>query len=57
MSVIEMILSKKEETKYAQSWSLPNYRYKKTKMLIIKTKITIIGDINNNDNSENNYES
>lgn len=57
MSVIVMILSKKEETKYAQSWSLPNYRYKKTKMLIIKTKITIIGDINNNDNSENNYES
>ena len=57
MSVIVMILSKKGETKYAQSWSLPNYRYKKTKMLIIKTKITIIGDINNNDNSENNYES
>lgn len=30
---------------------------KKTIMLIITTKITIIGDINNNDNSENNYES
>lgn len=25
-------------------------------MLIITTKITIIGDINNNDNSKNNYE-
>lgn len=29
---------------------------KKTIMLIITTKITIIGDINNNDNSKNNYE-
>ena len=29
VSVIGMILSKKEETKYAQRWSLPDYRYKK----------------------------